>query len=379
MTARAVWRRAVARATLACAAAACAAAACGAGAGGAATGGAATGGRVPAAAAAADAGGPQAAGAVGAAAALVAATPAADRRALVRALDDPVRTRWHYVPLARPGIPIGALSAAQRGAVASLVQSGLGDAGWARAEAIVAHEGILRGLEQARGVPGLRAPRPGTVLHGALRHAGRRVGVGVAVRGAPPVGERDGGRGRAAGDRAAVHGREPGARAERAAGRVAAVRGRGGLGARAPRGAPPALRRAAIIADTTVGEIVTRNDPAVGALAPQGVTAAEMPAAQQRQLRALVALYAGRMAPAVARRQLDRIERAGFGRVRFAWAGAAEPGRQHYYRIHGPTVLIEYDNSQNGGNHVHTVWRDLENDFGRDLLRDHYARHRHAR
>jgi hypothetical protein len=141
---------------------------------------------------------------------------------------------------------------------------------------------------------------------------------------------------------------------------------------------PPALRRAATIADTTVGEIVTRNDPAVGALAPRAWRRPRC-RAQRRQLRALVALYAGRMAPAVARAQLDRIERAGFGLVRFAWAGGAEPGRQHYYRIHGPTVLIEYDNSQNGGNHVHTVWRDLENDFGRDLLREHYARHRHAR
>jgi hypothetical protein len=353
---------------VAAAAHAAGAAACGSGAG--------PGGR---AYAPADGGAPRAAGAVGAAAALVAATPAADRGALVRALDDPARTRWHYVPIARPGVPLGAMSDAQRAAAASLVRSGLGDSGWARAEAIVAHEGILRALEQERGVRGFERRDPGryyALLFGTpaaesawgWRFEGHHLSVNAtAVGDAPPVvaplfmgasparvpsGPRAGLRLFAA--------EEDSARALLLA-------------------LPPALRRAATIADTTFGEIVTRNDPAVGALAPAGLAAAEMPEAQRRQLRALVELYARRMAPAAARAQLGRIERAGFGLVRFAWAGGAEPGRRHYYRIHGPTVLVEYDNSQNNGDHVHTVWRDPENDFGRDLLREHYARHRHGR
>ena len=96
-------------------------------------------------------------------------------------------------------------------------------------------------------------------------------------------------------------------------------------------------------------------------------------------MRRLLELYAGRMADSSAYRQLQRIEDAGFERLHFAWAGAHEPGKPHYYRIHGPTVLVEYDNTQSGANHIHTVWRDLENDFGGDLLRRHYARqpHRH--
>jgi hypothetical protein len=102
-----------------------------------------------------------------------------------------------------------------------------------------------------------------------------------------------------------------------------------------------------------------------------------MTIAQQRQLRRLLELYAGRMADASAARQLRRIEDAGFGRLHFAWAGAHQPRNPHYYRIHGPTVLVEYDNTQSGANHIHTVWRDLENDFGRDLLRRHYARQPH--
>ena len=72
----------------------------------------------------------------------------------------------------------------------------------------------------------------------------------------------------------------------------------------------------------------------------------------------------------------------GVENLRFGWAGATEPGKQHYYRVQGPHFLIEYDATQNGGNHVHTVWRDFTGDFGRDLLREHYGNaqgtaHRH--
>ena len=108
-----------------------------------------------------------------------------------------------------------------------------------------------------------------------------------------------------------------------------------------------------------------------------GLPASEMTDAQQQQLRRLLAVYAGRTADSAAASQLQRIDDAGFERLHFAWAGSHERGEPHYYRIHGPTVLVEYDNSQGGANHVHSVWRDLENDFGGDLLRRHYARQAH--
>jgi hypothetical protein len=67
-------------------------------------------------------------------------------------------------------------------------------------------------------------------------------------------------------------------------------------------------------------------------------------------------------------------------RVHFAWAGPIDPARGHYYRLHGPTILIEYDNTQNDANHIHTVWHDPGNAFGADELRAHYehGHHRHA-
>ena len=141
----------------------------------------------------------------------------------------------------------------------------------------------------------------------------------------------------------------------------------------------PRQRARATIAGQTFGDIVSGTDPTVAPMAFAGLPAAEMTVDQRRQLRRLLELYAGRMADSSASRQLRRIEEAGFERLHFAWAGANLPGEPHYYRIHGPTVLVEYDNSQSGANHIHTVWRDLENDFGVDLLRRHYARQPHRR
>ncbi len=69
--------------------------------------------------------------------------------------------------------------------------------------------------------------------------------------------------------------------------------------------------------------------------------------------------------------RLARIPKAGVEKIAFAWAGDAARGQRHYYRVQGPTFLIEYDNTQNDANHIHSVWRDFEGDFGRDLLREH--------
>ena len=83
------------------------------------------------------------------------------------------------------------------------------------------------------------------------------------------------------------------------------------------------------------------------------------------------------MADDVAAEARARIEKAGWSRVAFAWAGSAERGMKHYYRVQGPTFLIEYDNTQNDGNHIHSVWRDFNGDFGEDLLREHLSNTQH--
>ena len=137
-----------------------------------------------------------------------------------------------------------------------------------------------------------------------------------------------------------------------------------------------AQRRAAIVDSRSYGDIVTGAKDRVGPLDNRGIEARAMDAAQRAQLTRLIAVYADSFEP---RLRAERIARAGedFDSVRFAWAGPTERGKPHYYRVQGARFLIEYDSSQNDGNHVHTVWRDFNGDFGRDLLREHHTSHLH--
>jgi hypothetical protein len=293
--------------------------------------------------------------------------------------DHPARTRWTYVPQRRAGIPLQAMDGAQRAAAFEVLSTGLSERGTSLARGIIEHESTLRVLETAVGsrLAALRDPDlyylalfagPGDSHPWGWRFEGHHLSVNVTDLG--------------------PHGQ------------IVAPLFMGANPARVPSGPQAGLRllaaeedlafellhmldapqRArATIAARTFGDILTGDDPAVGPIALAGLPASEMTAAQQGQLRRLLELYAGRMADSSAHRQLQRIEDAGFGRLHFAWAGAHRPGVPHYYRIHGPTVLVEYDNTGSRANHIHTVWRDLENDFGGDLLRMHYARqpHRH--
>ena len=127
-------------------------------------------------------------------------------------------------------------------------------------------------------------------------------------------------------------------------------------------------RRMALIAETAprdiraAGEIQPPSDPAVG------VAAGKLDDAQQQVLRRLVEAYLENMPDEVRKARIDRIRQAGPENVHFAWAGATQPGIGHYYRVQGPTFLIEFVNTQpdsagNPANHIHCVWRDMQGDF----------------
>ena len=105
---------------------------------------------------------------------------------------------------------------------------------------------------------------------------------------------------------------------------------------------------------------------------PKGVVAATMTEAQREILRALIRQYTDRMPEAVAEAESERVL-AVQDTIHFAWAGGLERRQPHYYRLQGERFLVEYDNAQNDANHVHSVWRDPEGDFGADLLARHYA------
>jgi hypothetical protein len=97
-----------------------------------------------------------------------------------------------------------------------------------------------------------------------------------------------------------------------------------------------------------------------------------MNAEQRKLLEALVAEYIDNLPAELAEQRRGRLKAAG-RELWFAWAGSVEKGGPHYYRVQGPTFLIEYDNTQNQANHIHSVWRDFNGDWGADLLKEHYA------
>jgi hypothetical protein len=132
-------------------------------------------------------------------------------------------------------------------------------------------------------------------------------------------------------------------------------------------------RAKAIIQNVALNDIVTTNKLDISPVSPVGITAAEMTPQQRDLLMKIVEVYTSKMAGDIAADRMAKLQKAGLDKIAFAWAGETERGKKHYYRLQGPTFLIEHDNSQNDGNHVHSVWRDFNGDFGRDLLREHIA------
>ena len=111
---------------------------------------------------------------------------------------------------------------------------------------------------------------------------------------------------------------------------------------------------------------------------PQGIASDALKYDQQELLLALVGEYIHRMPDELAELEMKKLQNAGGTPLHFAWAGGLQRGQGHYYRIQGGHLLIEYDNTQNEANHIHSVWRDPRNDFGADMLAQHYAQsHRH--
>jgi hypothetical protein len=135
--------------------------------------------------------------------------------------------------------------------------------------------------------------------------------------------------------------------------------------------------RSTVINATAPGDILTMNKNDIAPLPDEGILYSDLQPSQQALLRQVIEAYASVMEADVAAERMKVATGAGLDKLRFAWAGSTEKGQKHYYRIQGPTFLIEFDNTQNDGNHVHSVWRDFNGDFGRDILREHVAAFAH--
>ncbi|MEP7260467.1 MAG: DUF3500 domain-containing protein [Usitatibacter sp.] len=300
--------------------------------------------------------------------ALIASVDAGKRQRLVLPFEGEARMDWHYTPRSRPGLSFAQMDKAQREAVHRLLKVGLSAVGHRKAVNIIELELVLRELEAFGslmrdpekyfvvffGAPEARAPW-------GWRFEGHHLSLNFTVRGDTAVASTP-----------SFFGANP---AEVRKGPKAGLRI---LGAEEDEGRKligmfdAGQRTTAIVDARTYGEILTTNRDRVSPIDNRGLEARAMNAAQKAQLRKLIQAYADNFEPQLRDARLARSEE-GFDSIRFAWAGSTERGRQHYYRVQGPRFLIELDSSQNDGNHVHTVWRDYDGDFGRDLLREHYA------
>jgi hypothetical protein len=303
-----------------------------------------------------------------AASAFLAALALDQRPAAVFPFAQDERKNWHYVPRSRSGLAFKEMSAGARAAAHELLKVSLSSVGYAKAVNVMKLEDVLRQLETFGGL--LRDPEK------------YYVSVFGAPDGAAPWGWRIEGHhlslnftlapGRAASVTPAFFGANP---AEVPSGRERGLRtlaDEQDLAFALARGVDPSSRTRLVIAAESPGDIVSGPGRADSLKTPAGLALGELGAEPRALALRLIETYARNMQSDVADEELRRMRDAGVENVRFAWAGPIDPKQPHYYRLHGPTLLIEYDNSQNRANHIHSVWHDPRNDFGVDLLRAHY-------
>jgi hypothetical protein len=135
------------------------------------------------------------------------------------------------------------------------------------------------------------------------------------------------------------------------------------------------MRETAMIAVEAPADVITVPGHKIDLGAPAGVSLGDLKPGKQRAVFGLVRELISNLRGELAQAELKAIDAAGRDKIHFAWAGSLEPGEGHYYRIHGPTFIIEYDNTQNEANHAHIVWHSLTNDFGLDTLKKHHEQH----
>ncbi len=337
---------------------------------------------------------------------------------------DEERLRWFYTPTDHGGLPVSAMRPAQQRLAMQLLRTGLSRAGYVTASTIIGLENVLDelegwvvGWERERGRdPGLYYVRVfGTPDEGgtwAWRFGGHHVSVNHTIVD-----------GEVAGSTPCFLGADPASSPLLGPHPLRPLAGAEDLGRELVRSLDDAQRAAAILSPVAPVDLVTANrsrlsegdrplpiadiwrQPFTGELgdlmdelqraaersaglgpehlaavrfttAPQGIAAADLRPEQRAILRALLDVYVRRIPDELADAEAAKYRAdEDLDTLAFAWAGGVEPGQPHYYRVQGRRFLAEYDNTQRGVNHVHTVWRDLESDFGGDALGQHYAHH----
>lgn len=308
-----------------------------------------------------------------AALALSAALEQPQRDALASTLTTEPFREWSYLPGPRLGLPLSGLDTSQREAALHLLETGCSAGGARTARDVIELDRISRERGGGTLLPGddrfwFRVfGDPEHDAAWAWRVNGHHLAVHVTV----------------VGDRVAVtpsfFGAEPATvpSGPRRGLRVLSVEE--DLARELLTSLDPDQRAVAVTSDTAPRDVLTRSDPVADpSVITAGIPHRDLHDPQRRLLERLVRHYLERTPEPVAAQAWTDVVDAGLGDVRFSWAGGSRPGEGHYYSVLGPTLLLEYDNTQDGANHVHSVWRDLRGgdrggDWGADLLARHYA------
>jgi hypothetical protein len=311
-----------------------------------------------------------------AAEAFLASLTAEQRGKAVYSFDSAERENWHFVPRTRNGLPFKDMTPEQRAKAEALIRTGLSARGWTAARTIIDLEHVLRYMEnnnQGRDstnyfVTVFGTPGTGNAPWG-WRFEGHHLAINVTLA-----------NGSVAATTPMFFGANPGEvridvpNAPQAPKKgTRALAAREDLGRRLFQSLTAEQKKTALLADKAYSDIQTGNRKQIDPLTPEGVSVKTFNKDQQKIVRDLLDDYVGVMVPDIGKDRRDRAMKAGIDKIHFAWAGSGEPGQGHYYRLQGPTFLLEYDNTQNDANHVHSAWRDFAGDFGRDVLAEHRA------
>ncbi|HVP47263.1 MAG TPA: DUF3500 domain-containing protein [Bryobacteraceae bacterium] len=282
------------------------------------------------------------------------------------------RMNWHYIPKERKGLPLLEMSPPQRALAHALLSAGLSQQGYIKAVTIMSLEDVLRVMENDDG--NRRNPEkyyfsvfgePSDTGTWGFRVEGHHLSQNFTVV-----------NGRVA-DTPSFFGANPAEVREGPRKGLRTLAMEEDLGRDLLESLNPEQKKVAIVSTEAYKDILTEASRKAALNGqPSGLSAAKMSKKQFDLLKTLIAGYSQNVPEQLAQARLEQLKKAGTN-VFFAWAGVEQRGSPHYYRIQAPTFLIEYDNTQNNANHIHSVWRDFNGDFGLDLLAMHYqASHR---
>jgi hypothetical protein len=288
--------------------------------------------------------------------------------------NDAERFNWHFVPKARKGLPLKNMNSQQKAAALRLLQACMSAQGYQKATSIIALESILKVLEQ-RG-PDDDYRDPGKYYFSIFGTPGLKQRWGWRVEGHHVALNFSSANNKLLAGTPAFLGSNPGIVPSGAEKGKQILKQEAMLGFELLNSLDKLQQEQAIIQADAPHDIITGNQRKAMLIDPPGLPYTKMNPRQQQLLKQLVGVYIDNYTKLYADILLKEISAAGWDKMHFAWAGVHAWGGGHYYRIQNPAILIEYDNTQNNGNHVHTVLRDLKNDFG-DALEEHYqAAHR---